>query len=60
MKVILQNAITLNGLIAGKNHDTSWVSDADWENFMNLVKRIGVMIIGRVTYDVMKKEGEVV
>ena len=58
MKVILQNAITLNGMIAGKNHDTSWVSDQDWESFISLVKRTGVMIVGRVTYDLMRKAGE--
>jgi len=59
MKVILQNAITLNGLIAGENHNTNWVSDADWQSFVDLANKVGNIIIGRTTYEVMKKAGEV-
>lgn len=50
--------MTANGMIAKENDDTSWVSDIEWENFKSIVKKAGNIIIGRRTYDVMKKNGE--
>jgi len=59
MKVILQNAITVNGFIAGPENNTDWVSKEDWDSFIALAKKIGVMIIGRNTYQLMKNAGEI-
>lgn len=58
MKVVLQNAITANGFVSGPNHNTDWVSEEDWKDFISLSKSIGVVIIGRVTYELMKSAGE--
>lgn len=58
MKVILYMAVTVNGMIAKENDDTSFVSDIRWEDFENIVRKAGNMIIGRRAYDVMKKNGE--
>jgi dihydrofolate reductase len=58
MKVILQNAISIDGYIAGPNHDTDWRSDEDWESFINLANDIGNLIVGRVTYGFMQSAGE--
>lgn len=58
MKVILQNAVTLNGFIAGKRHATGWISAQDWRSFLRLVNNAGVMIVGRTTHDLMRKSGE--
>lgn len=57
MKTILYMAMTLNGKIAGIDHDTSWTSKEDWVGFLGMCKRIGNAIIGRKTYEMIKKEG---
>lgn len=58
MKVILYMAMTANGIIARKNDDTSFVTDAEWSGFAGMIRKTGNLIIGRRTYDVMKKEKE--
>lgn len=57
MKIIAYMAITPNGFIATPEGNTAWVSSADWDNFRNLAKRTGAVIIGRGTYDAMVVEG---
>lgn len=57
MKVILYMAMTVNGKIAGIDHDTSWTSKEDWAEFLGMCKRVGNAIIGRKTYEMVKKEG---
>lgn len=57
VKTILYMAVSANGLIADELGDTSWVSEKDWERFKTLAKRLGNVIIGRGTYDVMVKDG---
>jgi dihydrofolate reductase len=56
MKTILYMAITPNGFIAGEKDDTSWVSKADWVEFVRTAKNIGNVILGKRTYDVLMKE----
>lgn len=51
-------AVTINGLVAGENDDTSWVSGEDWNSFIKIAKGIGNVIIGRRTYEVMFDRGE--
>lgn len=58
VKAILQNAISVDGYIAGPHHDTNWRSDEDWESFISLANDVGNMIIGRVTYGFMQSAGE--
>ncbi len=49
MKVILYNAISLDGFIAGPNDDTDWVDD-DIAYFSE-AKKVGAVITGRKTFD---------
>jgi dihydrofolate reductase len=58
MKVILYTVMTINGFIAKENDDTSFVSETALESFDAIIKRTGNMIIGRRTYEVMKKNNE--
>lgn len=57
MKTILYMAMTVNGKIAGIDNDTSWTSKEDWDGFRAMCRRVGNTIIGRCTYDMVKKEG---
>lgn len=50
-------AITVNGKIAGASDDTSWTSKEDWDGFHAMCRKTGNTIIGRRTYDMVKKEG---
>lgn len=58
MKVILYMATTVNGYIAKEDDDTSFVSENEWENFRKMIKRTGNIIVGRRTYEIMKKSNE--
>lgn len=49
--------MTVNGKIAGIDDDTSWTSKEDWDGFRAMCKKVGNAIIGRRTYDMVKKEG---
>lgn len=57
MKTILYMAMTVNGKIAGADDDTSWTSKEDWDGFRAMCKKTGNAVIGRRTYEVVKKEG---
>lgn len=57
MKTILYMAMTVNGKIAGIDNDTSWTSKEDWEGFLGMCKKVGNAIIGRRTYEMVRKEG---
>ncbi len=57
MKTILYMAMTVNGKIAGADDDTSWTSKEDWNGFRAMCRKTGNAIIGRRTYDMVKKEG---
>ncbi|MEK6888227.1 MAG: dihydrofolate reductase family protein [Candidatus Aenigmatarchaeota archaeon] len=54
MKVILYMAMTVNGMIARENDDTPW-SNVEWKNYAKKVKECGALIVGRRTYEIMKK-----
>lgn len=51
-------ATTINGLIAKENDDVGWVSETEWESFSGMIKKLGNMIIGRRTYEMMLKNDE--
>lgn len=50
MKVILYNAISIDGFIAVKDGDTSWVSPSDWEEFAKFIVDAGIIVMGKNTY----------
>jgi len=58
MKVILYMAITVNGMIAKEDDDTSFVSETELESFDAAIKHAGNIIVGRRTYEVMKENNE--
>lgn len=53
IETILYMDITANGLIAKPDGNSDWVSQADWESFDRLAKAVGVVIMGRKTYEVL-------
>jgi dihydrofolate reductase len=50
-------AITVNGMIAKEDDDTSFVSDNSWENFDQLSRKAGNLITGRRTHEIDVAEG---
>ncbi|MBI4170836.1 MAG: dihydrofolate reductase [Candidatus Aenigmarchaeota archaeon] len=58
MKVVLYMAMTANGIIAKEDDDTSFVSKAEWKSFRAMIRRTGNMVIGRRTYEIMRKADE--
>ena len=57
MKVVLYMAITANGYIAKENDETPW-SDEEWDSFSNIAKKIGNLVIGRKTFEIMNQDDE--
>ncbi len=51
-------ATTINGFIAKKNNDTSWVTETEWASFSNMIRKNGNMIVGKRTYKVMIENDE--
>jgi dihydrofolate reductase len=54
MKVVLYMASTVNGFIAKGSNETPW-SNEEWKSYIEKVQEFGCIIIGRKTYDIMKK-----
>jgi dihydrofolate reductase len=57
-KLIVFNSISLDGYFVDGNHDMSWahvaIPDKEWDAFVNNnVKGGGVLMFGRITYDLM-------
>lgn len=57
MQVILYMATTINGYIAKENHETPWSAE-EWQSFSKFINEIKNLIIGRNTYEIMKKDDE--
>lgn len=58
-KIIYNVATTLDGFIAGRDHDVSWCfTDADY-GFSAFLESVEVILMGRTSYDVMKSLGPV-
>jgi dihydrofolate reductase len=55
MKVTLFMAMSLNGYIARKDGQEDFLSEYGWDCIKDLSKRSGGFIIGRKTYEVIKK-----
>jgi len=56
MKVVLYMAMTANGIIARKNYEEDFLSDKNWHVFRNLAQKAGCLVVGRKTYDIVKKK----
>ncbi|MBN2252823.1 MAG: dihydrofolate reductase, partial [Kosmotogaceae bacterium] len=57
MKVIAVFASTVNGKISLSKEDrTEWTSKEDKSYFKSLTSRVGVVIMGRKTYDAIGRE----
>src|SRR3989338_242156 len=55
MKTILYMAITANGMIARENNQEDFLSHENWKVFVKLAESAGCFIIGRKTYEEVKK-----
>ena len=58
MRVILYMAISLNGMIAKSDDDTSWISKEEWDNYSLAVRTAGNLIVGHRTYGILTKQQE--
>jgi dihydrofolate reductase len=57
-KVIFGGAMSLDGFIAGPNGEYDWIiMDPDMD-FMAMMKRFDTFLIGRKTFDAMRKMGD--
>ena len=57
MKVVLYMATTVNSYIAKENGDCPW-SDAVWDSYYTIAKQFKALILGSVTYEIMKNANE--
>lgn len=57
MYVTLYMAQTVNGYIARENDETPW-SDVVWESYATVAKRFKAIIVGRRTYEIMRRANE--
>ena len=51
-------AVSSDGFIARKDGSTDFVSENEWSNYSNFVNDAGNIIIGRKTFEIMKKNKE--
>lgn len=58
MKVILYMAISMNGIIAKSDDDTSWISKEEWNSYSLATRTAGCLIVGRKTYHILTKQPE--
>lgn len=58
MKVILYMAITVNGIIAKEDDDTSWISKEEWDSYSAAVRSAGCLVVGSRTYRILTKQPE--
>jgi dihydrofolate reductase len=58
MKTILYMAMSLNGFISTKEGGEDFISDDNWKTFVGLSSETGNVIIGRKTYEMVKKWDE--
>lgn len=51
-------AISLNGMIAKNDDDTSWISKEEWDSYSLAVRTAGNLIVGHRTYSILTKQPE--
>ena len=57
MKLTLYMGVTLNGYIAKEEGDTPWCQ-ALWDSYYAIAKRFRAIVLGRKTYETMRKAKE--
>ncbi|MDP3794565.1 MAG: dihydrofolate reductase [bacterium] len=55
MRVTLYMAISANGIIATETGDEEFLSHENWEKFCELARAYGNFVVGRKTYEAVKK-----
>jgi len=55
MKIVQSNAISVNGMIAREDGDEDWLPSEGWDEFVADVTKYGNFIMGRETYELVKK-----
>lgn len=58
MNAILYMAMSVNGMIAKSDDDTSWISKEEWDSYSAVVRTAGCLIVGRRTYSILTKQPE--
>ncbi len=58
MKVILYMAMSVNGMIAKRDDDTSWISKEEWDSYSSAVRSAGCLVVGHRTYNILTKQPE--
>ncbi|AJF62770.1 MAG: Bifunctional deaminase-reductase protein [archaeon GW2011_AR20] len=58
MKVILDMAMSINGIIARKNFTEDFLSEGNWEVFCKFANQVGCLIFGRKTYEMLTNPKE--
>ena len=53
MKITLFMTISVNGIIARENGDEDFLSDNNWNSFVEVVQEAGCVIWGRKTYEIV-------
>ncbi len=51
-------AISINGMIAKSDDDTSWTSNEEWDSYSLAIRTAGCLIVGRRTYHILTKQPE--
>ena len=51
-------AMSINGMIAKNDDNTSWISEKEWNSYSLVVREAGCLIIGRRTYHILTKQPE--
>lgn len=58
MKITLYMAMSVNGMIARKNGEEDFLSHKNWEKFVSLANEHKNFVVGRKTYEAVKRWGE--
>ncbi len=58
MKVVLYMAMSVNGMIAKSDDDTSWISKEEWDSYSAAVRAAACLVVGRRTYHILTKQPE--
>lgn len=55
MKIICSLATSLNGCVARMNGEEDFLSEENWDDYLNVTKELNNIIVGRKSYDLIKK-----
>ncbi|MDE1857269.1 MAG: dihydrofolate reductase family protein [Candidatus Micrarchaeota archaeon] len=58
MRVVMYLVTTGNGFIAKEDDDVTFVSKHQWENLRSVINSVGVVVIGRRTYEILHDHKE--